>query len=216
MAARKPIIPGEQFGRLTVLGEAQPHRNGRRQATCRCSCGTITIAMVNSLKTGNTKSCGCQKIEASRETTRALNADPAVRTKMIASRRTPESRAHTSARFTTHGETRNQQVSYLYRLWTNIKGRCTNPRHPDYSLYGATGITLDAAWLNAPAAFISYVRATLGERPTPAHSLDRFPDNHGSYAPGNLRWATPSEQSFNRRKRRAGCKRQPRHPKTGE
>jgi hypothetical protein len=53
-------------------------------------------------------------------------------------------------------------------------------------------------WVNDAAAFITYILAELGHRPTPKHSLDRK-ENGGHYEPGNLRWATAQEQNRNRR-----------------
>ena len=39
----------------------------------------------------------------------------------------------------------------------------------------------------------------MGERPSPAHSIDRK-DNSKGYEPGNCRWATASDQTRNSRK----------------
>ena len=52
-------ISGQQHGRLTVLKFS--HRSGRRQSywLCACNCGNRTVIRGNSLKNGNTKSCGC-------------------------------------------------------------------------------------------------------------------------------------------------------------
>ena len=40
----------------------------------------------------------------------------------------------------------------------------------------------------------------LGPRPTTKHSVDRYPNPFGNYEPGNVRWATTSEQRLNTRK----------------
>lgn len=54
---------GQVFGRLTVLGPANRHRNGRTQWLCRCSCGTEKVFVGHNLLNGDSKSCGCLKIE---------------------------------------------------------------------------------------------------------------------------------------------------------
>jgi len=41
----------------------------------------------------------------------------------------------------------------------------------------------------------------LGPKPSPKHTVDRI-DNDGHYVPGNVRWATRSEQNKNQRPRR--------------
>ena len=82
-----------------------------------------------------------------------------------------------------------------YRAWQSIKDRCTNPRTKKWHLWGGAGVRMHAAWLNDPAAFMTYV----GPRPSPQHSIDRYPDHNGNYEPGNVRWATAVEQGRNRR-----------------
>jgi hypothetical protein len=48
---------GRRFGKLTVVkGERFTRRS---TVTCLCDCGNTALPTVNSLLTGNTKSCGC-------------------------------------------------------------------------------------------------------------------------------------------------------------
>jgi len=72
--------------------------------------------------------------------------------------------------------------------------RCTSPANAYYSDYGGRGIKVCERWLWSYEAFILDV----GRKPTAKHSLDRI-NNNGNYEPGNVRWATTSEQLRNRR-----------------
>lgn len=99
-------------------------------------------------------------------------------------------------KFHTHGESR---TSAEYRCWEAIKTRCYNPRFKFYKYYGAVGVTMCDCWLNSYENFL----ADMGRKPSPSHSIDRFPDPYGNYEPGNCRWATPKEQANNRRARAA-------------
>jgi hypothetical protein len=81
-----------------------------------------------------------------------------------------------------------------YNIWQGIVQRCTNPKNPDYPKYGGAGIGLHGAWRDSFEVFLGCV----GPRPSTRHSIDRFPNKHGGYEPGNVRWATPQQQSNNR------------------
>lgn len=82
-----------------------------------------------------------------------------------------------------------------YAAWASLKTRCLNPKSAVYRYYGARGVTIAPEWIDDFAAFLAHV----GQRPTPGHSLDRWPNKTGGYEPGNVRWATQEEQQNNRR-----------------
>jgi hypothetical protein len=88
--------------------------------------------------------------------------------------------------------------NYQYRTWGAIKQRCYNPRDKGFRLYGARGIRMHGPWISDYPAFVAYLDGVLGPRPE-GRSLDRI-DNDGHYEPGNLRWATPSQQTLNSRR----------------
>lgn len=77
--------------------------------------------------------------------------------------------------------------------WKNMLQRCGNPNAPNYSRYGGAGVRVHEPW----RVFKQFL-ADVGERPSPRHSLDRWPDKKGNYEPGNVRWATPEEQGRNK------------------
>ncbi len=81
-----------------------------------------------------------------------------------------------------------------YNTWEGIKQRCHNPNEKRYAEYGGRGITVCVRWRESFEAFL----ADVGSRPSPEHSLDRL-DNDRGYEPGNVRWATRSQQQRNRR-----------------
>lgn len=104
-----------------------------------------------------------------------------------------------------HGATTHTSKSKEYAAWVDMKRRCFNTASPNYARYGGRGITMCTEWVDDFAAFLEHIGpAPEGKR----MSVDRI-DNDGNYEPGNVRWATPSEQVKNRApyKMRPGHKR---------
>lgn len=94
-----------------------------------------------------------------------------------------------------HGEAGRKGRTAEYQTWQGIIKRCTDPGSDSWEYYGGRGISVCDRWRASFPAFLSDV----GRRPSPQHSLDRYPNNDGNYEPGNVRWATRSEQMQNTR-----------------
>ena len=85
----------------------------------------------------------------------------------------------------------------IYKVWDNMKSRCFNPKAQGYKNWGGRGITVYPEWIHSFDSFYKYV-SKLEHYGEVGYSLDRI-NNDGNYEPGNLRWATKSEQAKNSR-----------------
>lgn len=89
----------------------------------------------------------------------------------------------------THGMTHTPE----FKAYDSAKQRCRGNDPHNIKYYRERGIQFKFK------SFEEFL-AELGPRPTPQHSVDRFPDNDGHYEPGNVRWATDLEQRHNQRR----------------
>lgn len=93
-----------------------------------------------------------------------------------------------------HGH-RGGKKSPEYSSWSSARNRCHNPKDKAWKYYGERGVAMCEEWRNDFRSFLAYI----GLRPA-GTTLDRYPDADGNYQPGNVRWATSSQQQNNRRK----------------
>lgn len=80
-----------------------------------------------------------------------------------------------------------------YYSWMSMKARCYNKNYSLYHRYGGRGIMVCDRWRESFDNFIKDV----GDKPSIAHSLDRYPNNDGNYEASNCRWATKKQQAGN-------------------
>lgn len=81
----------------------------------------------------------------------------------------------------------------FYRTWHSMKERCQNKNSTGWKYYGARGITVCREWQDFETfkqdMFATWVKGL---------QIDRI-DNSLGYFPKNCRWATPKENTRNRR-----------------
>lgn len=59
LKTKKDNIAGQKFGRLTALKPLGINKGTSTTWLCKCDCGNETKAEIRSLRSGNTRSCGC-------------------------------------------------------------------------------------------------------------------------------------------------------------
>jgi len=63
LRGNKNNLIDKKFGRLTVIGESGRSRRLNVNWKCKCDCGKEIVVIGNHLLNGNTKSCGCFRID---------------------------------------------------------------------------------------------------------------------------------------------------------
>jgi hypothetical protein len=88
----------------------------------------------------------------------------------------------------THGESKTR----LFRLWSGMKTRCTNPKRNRYYCYGERGIKVCKEWSDSYIVFRDWA-LTNGYQEN--LTIDRI-NNNGNYEPNNCQWITQKENNL--------------------
>ena len=174
----------------TPLGDLQT--TTKSKLLCRCQCGLEKPVRVREILDGKSRSC---RACSSRLKSLSVPIDERIAN---AHRASSVAKVVNAARFaadplkTKFGLV---VVDAISNIGAGAKQRCTNPNTGAFADYGGRGIEFRFPSVRAFAEWVLY---TLGPKPTERHSLDRI-DNSRHYEPGNLRWATRTEQARNKR-----------------
>lgn len=90
-------------------------------------------------------------------------------------------------------KTSDGKLTPEYRAWQSMRQRCYNPKLKNFANYGGRGIKVCKRWINSFDNFLEDV----GLRPSASFSLNRI-DNDGNYEPGNVEWASITDQNRNK------------------
>lgn len=82
----------------------------------------------------------------------------------------------------------------LYRVWYDMKRRCSNPAYHSYHRYGGRGIVVCREWAESYAAFFHWAVANGWKK---GLQIDRR-DNDGHYGPDNCRFVDKQTNLRNR------------------
>lgn len=72
MAEKQELVTfGQKFNRLTVIGEIDRSNPKAPRVVVKCDCGVKKSVLINQMKNGRTKSCGCLNKERIRAVSNA-------------------------------------------------------------------------------------------------------------------------------------------------
>lgn len=161
------INSGDIFGKLTIQSEL-PTDNKRRVFKCICSCGNACEKTINALRKKGISSCGCYQKEF-----------------------------NNAVRLEKRSEDFEFKQTRLYKIWIDMKRRCTDKNRRAYKWYGAKGICVVDEWQR----FLNFREWALSNGYDDVLTIDRL-DSDKNYEPSNCRWIPFEDQNRNKKNNR--------------
>lgn len=214
-------VIGKQFGKWTILELGKPDSRGKTRYLCKCECGSLNDIHLSGLRLGKTTQCRQCKwrytgpeivgTKMGKWSVLAFNPENRLyeclcecfaihwrkRRDLVTAKSTQCEACYHRNRIA-YNRRHGLSYSNVYRVWSLMKERCSNPNNKDYKYYGGRGIKVSEPWL-----IFDNFYADMGTPPK-GMQLDRI-DNNSGYSKENCRWVTPKENSANRRKKGTAC-----------
>lgn len=113
---------------IVYISESDKRGGKNRRALFRCSCGEEFDCIIDSIKRGSTKSCGCSTSKMKSESN------------------------------TKHGKgsSKSGRRNRVYTMRDGMISRCYNKNNPRYADWGGRGVKLCDEWLNSFEAFYEW------------------------------------------------------------
>lgn len=165
--AKYKDISGEKFGKLAAISYSHSDGHGHAIWLVQCDCGKEFLIKQNSLQSGNSKSCGCSRVEFIR---RGIQK---------------------------HGFASFKKEQRFYRIYRKIVARCGDNSQHLFERYGGRGIkclweSFEQFRDDMYESYLAHV-SKYGEKNT---LIDRI-NNDGNYCKENCKWNTYRDQSRN-------------------
>lgn len=213
-------MKGKKFGKWTVLQFKQIDKPGKHWE-CICECGNIGVIPGTTLRAGRTTQCllcmYLERDEPAKMLGKRFGSWTVVRWLEVRNKlHYFETQCKCGAKGAHYGsdlrskKKRGKQCrkcgdkqgavsntnhgmhdSKIYKVWSSMKSRCSNPNSQFYHRYGGRGIKVCDRW----DKFENFYK-DMGEPPE-GLTLDRI-DNNGNYCKSNCRWVTHKENCHNR------------------
>jgi hypothetical protein len=215
-------LTGKVFGRITVIESTDKRYDRKVVWRCVCKCGKFCFIGTSQLTSGNTKSCGCLRIEKAGQYKKlnligkrfgswtAIEGDIKRKggkrifwkcicdcgTERLVSTEDLMS-GHSKSCGCSIGIPRGSHgLSYdkLYKTWSGMVQRCENENSASWKYYGGKGVVVCKEWRLSFKCFWEWANNNGYED---GLTIDRL-DNNGNYEPLNCRWVTIKENNRNK------------------